>query len=229
MSNFISTLKEYSSLLQTCSVWENSKDILAPIVTDEDTSISTDCYIYEFYCYIRIIVDLKNNYIIKFKEGKGKTKYKFPQAAANKDGKPLFLAYNDKNEIEFQVCAGTKIDALFDSEENHPDISFQLPTASENPTHEDLILIMDAKFKENDKEPIPKTEVYKFGVIVDLFNLRGKLKKSIIFHELKGLESNCLITNGLSYSNALDTRLLKKYSIKEVEEFHPNKAFNIVG
>jgi len=229
MSNFISMLKEYSSLLKVCSVWENSKDILAPIVTDEDTSVATGCYIYEFYCYIRIIVDLRNSYRIIFKEGKGKTKYKFPQAAAHKDGKPLFLAYNDNNELEFQVCAGTKIDGLFDSEENHPDISFQLPTASENPNHADLILIMDAKFREDERESIPKAEVYKFGVIVDLFDLRGALKKNIIFDELKGLESNCLITNGSSYSNAHDTRLLKKYSIKEVEGFHPGKSFNIVG
>lgn len=229
MSKFISTLKEYSALLEKCSIWENSKDIIAPIFNADNNSSATDCYIYEFYCYIRIIVDLKHNYTIKFKEGTGKTQFKFPQAAANKKGKPLFLAYDSNGEVAFQICAGTKIACTVDSEENHPDISFQLPSASEDPTHEDLIMIMDAKFKENDEDPLPKTEVYKFGVIVDLFDLRGILKENIIFHELKGFDTNCLITNGTSYSSSTDIRLLQKYVIKEVENFHPNKRFKVIG
>lgn len=228
MNNFISTLKEYSSLLELCSVWQDSKDILAPVFTDAGDPLTADCYIYEFYCYISIIVDLKNNYEIKFMEGKGKTKHKFPQAAANKKDKPKFLAY--KNEVlEFQICAGTKIDGMLESEENHPDISFQMPNSSDHPTHEDLIMIMDAKFKENIEESLPKAEVYKFGVIVDLFELRGSLKKSILFSKLKELEANCLITNGKSYSNHSDVKLLKKYSIKEVEKYYPNQNFNVIG
>lgn len=227
MKEFIKNIKEYSSLLNKCAVWQNSKDILAPIFTDTNTEKATDCYIYEFYCYISIVIDLKDNYEICFKEGKGRTKYLFPQAAANKAGKPLF--YARKNGVdEFQICAGTKIDCTIDSEENHPDISFQLPDASDAPTHEDLIIILDAKFKENEG-PLPKTEVYKFFPIVDLFDLRGPLKKEIVFSKYKGFDANCLITNGKSYSDPSNVKLLQKYSIKEVEKFLPGKTFNILG
>lgn len=227
MKDFIKVIKEYSSLLSECSVWHNSKDILAPIFNDENSESATDCYIYEFYCYISIIIDLKNNYEIHFKEGKGKTKYLFPQAAANKAGKPFFYAYKDGIE-EFQICAGTKIAGTVDSEDNHPDISFQLPGTSDKPIHEDLIIIMDAKFKENGGS-LPKTEVYKFSTIVDLFELRGSLKREIVFNEYKGLESNCLITNGEAYSDASNVKLLNKYSIKEVEHFFPGQSFNVIG
>jgi hypothetical protein len=227
MNDFIKVIKEYSSLLNACSVWHNSKDILAPIFTDANTELATDCYIYEFYCYISIVIDLKNNYEICFKEGTGNNKYKFPQAAANKSGKPLFYACKE-GKIEFQICAGTKIDGVIDSEENHPDISFQLPNASDNPTHEDLIIILDAKFKENSGS-LPKTEVYKFGMIVDLFELRGIPKKEISFSKYKGFESNCLITNGKAYSDVTNIKLLQKYSIKEVESFFPTEKFKIIG
>ncbi len=228
MNDFISTLKEYSKMLQSCAVWQDSGDILAPVFSDKDNSVANDCYIYEFYCYVSIIVDLKNIYEIRFKEGKGKTKYKFPQAAANKAGKPHFLAFKN-NQLEFQICAGTRIDSVVESEDNHPDISFQAPDASDNPTHEDLIAIMDAKFKENENETLPKAEVYKFATIIDLFELRGGLKKEIEFYRFKGLEGNCLITNGKSYSNPSDVKLLNKYSMKEVENFSPGKKFNIIG
>lgn len=227
MNEFIETIKEYSLLLSECSVWNNSKDILAPIFTNSNTESATDCYIYEFYCYISIIVDLKNNYEITFKEGIGANKYKFPQAAANKSGKPLFYASKD-GKIEFQICAGTKIDSVINSEENHPDISFQLPNATDNPTHDDLIIIMDAKFKENG-DSLPKTEIYKFGMIIDLFELKGQPKKDIHFYNYKGFESNCLITNGKAYSDPSNTLFLEKYSIKEIECFFPGKLFKIVG
>lgn len=227
MNDFIKVIKEYSNLLSKCSIWHNSKDILAPVFNDANSESATDCYIYEFYCYISIIVDLMNNYEIKFKEGKGKNKYKFPQAAANKAGKPLFYACNN-GKTQFQICAGTKIDGIIDSEENHPDISFQLPTSSDNPTHEDLICVFDAKFKESE-DSLPKTEVYKFGMIVQLFELDNRLKKEILFKRYKGFESNCLITNGKSYTNLKNTKLLERFSIKEVESFFPGKPFTIVG
>lgn len=224
---FIETIKKYSSLLKECAIWHNSKDILAPIFTEKNLEVATSCYIYEFYCYISIVVDLKKHYEISFKPGKGKFKYKFPQAASNKEGKPLFFAH--KNGItEFQICAGTKIDGVIDTEENHPDISFQLPDASDKPTHKDLIIILDAKFNERE-EVLPKTEVYKFGMIVDLFELRGPLKKEIHFHNYKGLDSNCLITNGKSYSSKEAINLLKRYNLKEVSSFCPDKAFEIIG
>lgn len=40
------------------------------------------------------------------------------------------------------------INCEYDREKNHPDISFQLPTSGENPTEDDLIIIMDAQFTD---------------------------------------------------------------------------------
>lgn len=225
--SFIQSIKEYSALLGECSVWHNSREILAPVITDDNKELAADSYIYEFYCYISIVVDLKDNYEIRFVEGQGDYKYKFPQAAANKSGKPLFCAYQNETK-KFQICAGTKIRGLVDSEENHPDISFQLPDASGDPTHEDLIIIMDAKFKENG-DPLPKAEVYKFGIIVDLFDLKGSPKSEVLFSKYKGFESNCLLTNGEAYSDTSNVQLLNRYFIKEIEKFYPNGTFRIIG
>jgi len=227
MKEFIKTIKDYAVLLNKCSTWHNSKDILAPIITEANTELAADCYIYEFYCYISIIVDLMNKYEIRFKEGKGAFKYKFPQAAANKAGKPMFLAQKN-GQTQFQICAGTKINGLIDSEENHPDISFQLPSASDNPTHNDLIIIIDAKFSEQEGS-LPKTEVYKFGMIIDLFELRGLPKDKIKFHKYEGFSANCLITNGKAYSDPSNIQLLQKYAMKEIEKFYPSNTYNIIG
>lgn len=227
MKEFIKNIKDYASILCECSIWHNSKDIIAPIVTESNLELATDCYIYEFYCYISIIVDLKNNYEIRFKAGSGPNKYKFPQAAANKVGKPMFLACKN-NKIEFQICAGTKIDGIIDSEANHPDISFQLPTASDKPTQKDLIIIMDAKFKEQGGS-LPKTEVYKFGMILDLFELRNEPKVQILFRNHTSFSANCLITNGKAYSNSSNVQLLQKYNMKEIENYYPDQTYNVLG
>lgn len=226
MSDFISYIKEYADLLSKCSVWHNTKEILAPVVGIDDKA--SDNYIYEFYCYIRIVEDLRINYRIEFVPGEGKFEYKFPQAAAVKKGKPRFHAFKNGN-LQFQICAGTKISCEIDSEENHPDISFQIATASEEPTQEDLILIMDAKYKEDNNSRLPKDEVYKFGQIVDLFDLRKVSSMIIEFSMYKEFNKNCLITNGKSYSNASDSRLLSRLHIKEIERFFPRSIFNVIG
>lgn len=227
MKDFIEYIREYASLLQEGSIWSDSKDILAPVITVDNAEVAADNYIYEFYCYISIIIDLRKNYSIKFIEGEGSYKYKFPQAAAIKKGKPRFHAFTG-NDLMFQICAGTKILCPIDSEENHPDISFQLPDSSDNPTEGDLIIIMDAKFKEI-SDSLPKSEVYKFGTIVDLFDLRRTPKVEILFCQYKGFESNCLITNGKAYSDAGNVQFLNRYWIKEIENFYPGKAFKVVG
>ena len=194
MNELIEYINQYATLLKEGSVWHNSKELLAPVVIDSN-QIAMDSYIYEFYCYISIIVDLMPNYEIIFHEGTGKNKYKFPQAAADKKGKPRFHALKN-DEIQFQICAGTKIKCRFKSEENHPDISFQIATASDDPKEGDLILIMDAKYKENIDSSLPKEEIYKFAEIVRLFGLCKRPIKEIEFDIYKNFFGNCLITNG---------------------------------
>ena len=228
MKEFMTYLRDYANLLREASVWHNSKDILAPVINEQNIAVATDCYIYEFYCYISIITDLQVTYNIEFKKGFGDFEYKFPQAAADKAGKPYFIAIKD-GVPKFQICAGTKIDGIFDSEENHPDISFQKADANDTPTEDDLIIIMDAKFKENEKAKLPKDEVYKFITIVGLFSLPKANSEKIEFFKYVGLDGNCLITNANAYSNPNDIRMLQKFVIKEVQHFSPQKSFSVLG
>jgi len=228
MNDFINYIQSYSELLKKCSVWHNSEEIIAPVIGINDNESAADNYIYEFYCYIKIVEDLRVNYTIKFIEGEGIFKYKFPQAAALKRGKPRFHALQNET-LQFQICAGTKINCEIDSEENHPDISFQIPSASDDPTQNELIFIMDAKYKENENSKLPKDEIYKFGQIVDLFDLRKTPLVEIQFSRYQSLKGNCLITNAFSYSDPSDSRLLQKLWIKEVERFSPSSIYKVIG
>jgi len=228
MKEFISYLTQYSSLLREGAVWRNSREILAPVFSDRDGGNGSENYIYEFYCYISIIVDLMSKYEIRFVEGKGSFRYKFPQAAAEKRGKPRFEAIK-KGKLAFQICAGTKISCEMDSEENHPDISFQRSSASESPTQKDLIFIIDAKYRENPNSSLSKDEVYKFATIVRLFGLNNSYDIQIEFDEYSGLKGNCLLTNGKAYSDAANTKFLKMSFIKEVESFYPGGKFLVLG
>lgn len=228
LNAFLNELNAYSSLLKTGSVWLGSDEILAPVTGTNSSKIAESNYVYEFYCYISLIIDLSDNYHIKFVEGKGKFRYKFPQAASSKKDKPKFEAYEGGKGV-FQICAGTNVSCPIASEDNNPDISFQYFDASDDPDQDDLIIIMDAKYKEDDDADLPKTEVYKFGLIVDLFELKSSPSITIKFNRFKNLVGNCLLTNGQSYSDVTDVALLKKYNIKEVENFAPGKTHRVLG
>lgn len=227
MSELLNYINEYADCLSKAAVWENSREPIAPVI-DKDGHVAEDNYVYEFYCYISLIVDLMANYEIQFVPGIGNFKHKFPQAAAVKAGKPKFIALKD-DIVAFQICAGTRVNCTISSEENHPDISFQLPNASDDPSDTDLISIMDAKYKENHKSNLPKDEVYKFGIIVDLFDLPDKPQIEIKFNKYQHMFGNSLLTNAGAYSNVNDVRLLNKYKVKEVEYFFPGQQFNVLG
>jgi hypothetical protein len=228
MKEILDNVNEFASCLKEAAVWKTTKEPLASVM-DEHGKVAEDNYIYEFYCYLSIITDLMHVYEIRFVEGKGNFMYKFPQAAAIKKDKPRFEAYIN-GEKQFQICAGTKVGGLFSSEDNHPDISFQLPNATEVPTYNDLICIMDAKYKEGKNAKLPKDEVYKFKAIIDLFALNSShIKYSIIFTKFLGIFGNALVTNAQSYTDENDTAMIRAYHIKEVENFFPQKKFKIIG
>ncbi|MFD2556048.1 hypothetical protein [Sphingobacterium tabacisoli] len=228
MKDFVDHINAYASLLKEAAVWQSSDEILAPVLGTETNNPAADDYIYEFYCYLCIIVDLKKNYSIQFIKGEGNFEYNFPRKAAKKKGKPRFHAF-ENDELVFQICAGTMIKCEFEREKNHPDISFQIPSAKEDPSEEDLIIIMDAKFTEAVNSKLSKSEFYKFGGITDVFNLRNSPIININFDKLKDMFANCLITNGRAYSDANNTKLSKRWAIKEVENFSPKKRMKIIG
>ena len=228
MKDFVDHINSYAALLKQAAVWQSSDEILAPVIGEEAIKTTANDYIYEFYCYLCIIADLKDSYKIEFIKGTGNYEFNFPRKAAKKKGKPRFHAF-DKNILAFQICTGTMIKCDFDREKNHPDISFQMPTATEDPTEKDLIIIMDAKFTEHANSRLSKSEFYKFGGIVDVFDLRGTPKVQINFNKFKDMFGNCLITNARAYADIKDLKLSKKWAIKEVENFSPRKKIRVVG
>ncbi|HWZ21463.1 MAG TPA: hypothetical protein VNW06_02350, partial [Cytophagaceae bacterium] len=175
-------INEYTKALKSAAAWHNSEDSIA-YVKNKDNDQKGVNYIYEFYCYIRVVSELQHNYKCKYKPGKGKEPHKFPQAASYKKDKPRFDIYEGDNH-KFQVCAGTKIKGKYSVEKDHPDISFQIASANEEqPTLDDLIMIFDAKFQLDETSKLDKGEVDKFESIVRRFQLNKLITEKISFRK----------------------------------------------
>lgn len=226
--DLLNAIRGYAQNLKDAAIWHNSRDIIAHVVARQEDE-KGKFYIYEFYCYVRVLALLAEYYDIVFIPGAGAFRTKFPQAAADKAGKPGFDIY-ENNEKKFQYCGGTKINCNFPSENNHPDISFQKSDAGDDPCGEDVIIIYDAKYQTNEGR-LDKKEVYAFSEIVELLGLRDRSLPDIFPHEARSqiqkLNGNCLLTNKLAHhDNELYLRMRK---IKEVEKFYPGEVYNVKG
>lgn len=223
-------INEYVEALAKASVWHGSKESI-PFISelDEDTS---QFYIYELYCYIRIVEDLKNveEYQLEYIPGSGDFLHKFPKAPADKGGKPRFHVLNKNGEIIFQVCAGTKVEG-YGGVNFSPDISFQngKEEKGEDPDHNNLIMIHDAKFQQKPGSTLRRDEVFKFAGILQIYHLNLKNNSRSInvkFNKLKGLDGNCLLTNVKGNKDIVD--YLKSVGIKEVVEFCEGKPVQVI-
>jgi hypothetical protein len=219
-------LNQYVEKLVNASVWPESKESIPFFKNLQEEK--REFYIYELYCYIRIAADLKENenYQVKYIPGKGNFLHKFPKAPADKKGKPRFHVLNKNGKQIFQVCAGTKIRGRFDSENCHPDISFQKGNASEDPSYKDLIMIHDAKFQQDPDSTLRKEEVYKFATIVRIYDLNNSGSIDVEFNRLKGLEGNCLLTNVKGHPQS--AAFLKSEGIKEAVKFNVDENFKVI-
>lgn len=229
-SKILSSVNNYRDKLKKASTWHNSEDSIAYVsITDSKKGKKKEHFnVYEFYCYIAIVHDLLANYQLLFIKGagKGKEAYKFPQAAANKKGSPRFDAYKSGVRI-FQICAGTLVDGLNESENEHPDISFQVDSAGDAPQKEDLIIILDAKYQDDFDSRLSKLQVQGFAFKVNShFCLPSPPQSHINFDKLPYFFGNCLITNAQSHSDKGD--MLARQSIKEVTNFYPDTAVKIL-
>jgi hypothetical protein len=210
------------------SKWRSSNQTIAKVHLKQKKSNGED-YIYEFYCYIRVICDLICNYNIEFVDGRGRFQYAFPQAPSPKEGKPYFVA-KDKNssEIKFQICAGTEIATTF-QRSPAPDISFQKPESPENPTFENVLMIFDAKFNRSnsDKDKVGLNQLYYVSGMIRDLRIENAFLADIMFDELSELKGNCILTNGEACNT--DFEYHRSHNLKEVEKFDANKTFNVIG
>lgn len=179
-------------------------------------------YIFEFYCFLRMIRDLQVNYRIDYVPGSGKTIHCFPRKPANKSGRPRFDLYDKgTGQLLWQFCLGTKIKDVY-GRRRAPDISLQLSTASEDdPTHSDVQLAWDAKFKRERGMRISDADIACFSQVVEFMGLRGRAVPAIRFDQLLDLVCNGLISNG-DISTESDAGL-RHLNIREVSAFFPGR------
>jgi hypothetical protein len=212
-----------ASSLSSASTWIGSRNPLGHLPSSQDD------YVYEFYCYIRVLHDLHFNHLVVLNSGSGENKNKFPLKPALKSkGWARFDICEQSGTLLYQVCAGTKVrNTKFSQSLFAPDISFQKHDATDDPTQNDVELIMDAKFKDGGgKLPI--------GVFREMAEFINSLETSnasaikITFQYLKDLKQNCLLTNGEISPKEED--YCKIRAIRQVGNFAPGfSKFMTVG
>lgn len=184
--------------------------------------------IYEFYCYLRILEDLRKNYKIRFKKGSITDKI-FPESPVDKLGWPYFIIENkNKSSNKYQVCYGTKIKlSKAKNTTIAPDISFQKYDSTVDPDETMVELIMDAKFIYSYDKKISISRIHDFMQRVNALQTGNANSLHLDFDTLSNIKSNCLLTNGLTADDHID--YCKMFKIKQVGRFDVNKTFNVAG
>lgn len=219
----LTQIKKYARALSSAATWHGSKSALGILSTSENS------YLYEFYCYLRVVQDLMANNKVVYRQGGKKGKeHEWPKAAALKKNAPRFEVFTEKTGKKlFEVCGGTAVKGKHSIELN-PDISFQVPDCGDKPTYEDLYLVVDAKFKKNSTDRLPLDEVNTFVSQVNLnLGLKGKRVKNLHFAEFEFLKKNTLLTNGNPHND--DDGLEKEAGIKQVYHFDIGKEYGVKG
>lgn len=190
----VDKVKTYSAKLTKLSKWKSSNDVFGHI-----KKANTN-YIFEFFCYVKVLIDFKANYEINYIDGKNK----FPRAPALKQGHSYFTIISKKKAGKsYQVCAGIRIESTLFLLSEHPDISFLDINAGDNPTEKDVFIIMDAKHRVNGSS-LTKPEIKVFADTIVNLAVQNSKNEPIEFDRMKSLKGNCLITNGLEYKELFD-------------------------
>lgn len=185
--------------------------------------------IYEFYCLMRILVDLKKNYNITVVSSSKGGKI-FPEGPANKVGWARFnIKPINTSLTEYQVCFGTNIKLSTSPQSTvAPDISFQHFNATDDPDETMVILIMDPKFKSNRNTTISVNLIREFRAIIADLDITNANNSDLLFHSLHNMKSNCLLTNGNAHEG--QEQYCINHGMKQVGSFiHDNVNFEVIG
>ncbi len=158
-----SYLKDLRDSIEKLSKWERSGRAFGFI---ESVSNKNPDYIYEFYCAMRVLKDLKTNYKIKLVPGN--LGYVFPKKPQEKIDYAKFLI-KDKltDKVLFQFCLGVKVQISSSPATTFgADISFQKSNASDTPDETDMVLIMDAKYKKSKATKLDISTIREFAKCV---------------------------------------------------------------
>lgn len=219
----IEKLKEATKKL---TKWESTGQAFGHF---ENIKSKTTDRTFEFYCLMRILADLRNNYVITLVPGV-KGKKIFPEAPAKKVGWARFSIEPKNTKLKkYQVCFGTKI-KLSSSPKSTvaPDISFQNINASDDPDETMVDLIMDPKYKSNRDKTIDVSLIREFRAIIDDLDIANANNSDLLLDSLKNIKSNCLLTNGNAHVD--QEQYCKNHGMKQVGSFiHDSSSYEVVG
>lgn len=205
-------LSRAASRLGSAAIWPATRRVLK---AKED-------YIFEFYCFLRMVRDLQINFRVDYVPGAGVNQHCFPRKPANKQDRPRFDIYDKASgKLLWQFCLGTKIRDR-NGRERAPDMSLQAASAAPNsPVCSDVRLVWDAKFKGSPAQRLTDADLATFAHMVEFFDLRGGAIPPVRFDRLMDLACNGLISNG-TRSTETDAGLIQ-FSVKEIEGFFPGR------
>ncbi len=217
MRKYLDKIKSYAKALKKSAKWNNTGTTVGSLSTRSDHASD---YVYEFFCYLSIIQDLKKNYLLEYYPGKKKKANLFPKAPTDKKDRPFFYL-NDKKTGKrlYQVCAGTFVKSTVGTN-RAPDISFQLGNASRTlPGYSKVLMIYDAKRKRSGSKSkkIGEGQYSYFSTMISELELTNASNNKIKFERFKDFNGNCLITNSSVHKPSIKRN--RHHKLKVVEHF----------
>lgn len=224
-------LQQLKNATLNLTKWESSGKAFGhfQIIAKNATKTAGADRIYEFYCLMRILDDLRANYNVTLQPGTIAGKI-FPMAPSAKKGWPYFLIINKKiNSNKYQVCYGTKIKlSTAPLTKIAPDITFQKSDSTDDPDETMVELIMDAKFKYDSNHALSIEQIHAFIQRVNALQTTGADTITLVFNSLGNLKSNCLLTNGCTVNRHQQYCVNSK--IKQVGKFDTQgSVLNVIG
>lgn len=222
----ITEIRKLKKETEKLTTWESSKKAFGHF---KNIETSKDDRIYEFYCLLRVLNDLKKNYDIKLILGT-KGKRIFPLSPAKKIGWSRFeITPKNTKRSKYQVCFGTNIKISSSPQTSiAPDISFQNIDSTDDPDQTMVNLIMDAKYKSDKRTKLDISLIREFKAIINDLEIENAKSIDLSFNKLTNLKSNCLLTN----ADTLDAH--EQYcinnGIKQVGSFRdPKINYKVIG
>jgi hypothetical protein len=223
-------LKRLKVATEKLTKWETSGKAFGHYQVIEAKATTKDGAdsIYEFWCLMKILDDLRVNYKITLIPGIPVGKI-FPQAPSLKKGWPYFkIELSSDPTNKYQVCYGTKIKlSLAPKTTIAPDISVQKHDASDDPDESMVELIMDAKFKYRNTDTLPIEQIHAFMQRVNALQTQNANVLPLKFSVFTNIKSNCLLTNGQALADQEEYCILN--NIKQVEQFDITSTYNVIG
>ncbi len=186
----IAEIDTFSRQLESLSKWNSSEPFGHLDGADDD-------YIYEFWCAMKLLSDLKTSYSIEVSSVDDRLL--FPKKPAYLSaGKYTYFTLTDKADTKdcVQMFFGIKFIHADDADDTSaPDIAFAKPIGRQDPFYNDALLIFDAKFKTGKSRKLSKSLIKVFAKTVEDLGLRNR-SFNLKLDKLADLNGNCLVTNG---------------------------------